>query len=271
MATTFKEIQIKTVTDFITEINKFKKGKKKVWYRGHSEHNFKLEPSIYRLPYSPDSENELMSQFKSRAIPYLNNIPGQDQVGDWNWMFLMQHYKIPTRLLDWTESALVALAFAVIYREKENKDRTTTKKGAHIWCLDPLALNSKFNHISGTIPNITEDQKARDLCDKAHTPETGTSERPVAVYGPQNNPRIVGQKGVFTVFPASNKFQYDDFIGDIGIKLVIKTEAQVKTITSELFDLGISESMIFPELDSISSEIKREHLAQLATKKTPKK
>lgn len=269
MATTFKEISIKTVTDFITEINKFKKGKKKVWYRGHSEHNYKLEPSVYRQPYVPESEAELMSQFKSRAIPYLPNIPGQEEY--WNWMFLLQHYKIPTRLLDWTESALVALAFAVIFRD-ETKERTGTKQGAHVWCIDPLKLNSKFNNLDrNVIPNITENPRAKSLCDKEYKPETGKMEIPVAVYGPQNNPRIVGQKGVFTVFPASNKFQYEDFIDDIGIKLIIKTESQVKTITSELFDLGISESMIFPELDSISSEIKREHLAHLATKKTSKK
>lgn len=269
MATAFKEIPIKTVTDFITEINKFKKGKKKVWYRGHSEYDYKLEPSLYRPPYLPESEDELMSQFKSRAIPYLKNIPGQDEY--WSWMFLMQHYKIPTRLLDWTESALVALAFAVIYRD-EYKVRTRNKEGAHVWCIDPLKLNSNFNNLDkNVIPNITESSRAQTLCGKEYKPETGIMESPVAVYGPQNNPRIVGQKGVFTVFPASNKFQYDDLIGDIGIKLVIKTDVQVKTITSELFDLGISESMIFPELDSISSEIRREHLANLASIKPNKK
>lgn len=265
MATTFKEIPIKSVTEFITEINNFKKGKRKVWYRGHSEYNYKLEPSIYREPYSPKSEEELMSQFKSRAIPYLKNIPGQDDY--WSWMFLMQHYEIPTRLLDWTESALVALAFAVIFRD-ESKERSGIKQGAHLWCIDPLKLNSKFNNLDKkVIPNITENPRAKSLCDKEYKPETGKMETPVAVYGPQNNPRIVGQKGVFTIFPASNKFQYDDFIADIGIKLVIKTDVQVKKVTSELFDLGISESMIFPELDSISSEIKREHLAHLTSKK----
>lgn len=269
MPTTFKEIPIKTVTEFITEINKFKKGKKKVWYRGHSEYNYKLEPSIYRSPFEPDSEDELMSQFKSRAIPYLNNIPGKDEY--WNWMFLMQHYKIPTRLLDWTESSLVALAFAIIFRD-QNKERLGTKCGAHVWCMDPLKLNSTFNNLDkNIIPNITENPRAQSLCDKEYKPETGIMETPVAVYGPQNNPRIVGQKGVFTVFPASNNFKFDDFIDKIGIKLIIKTEAQVKSITSELFDLGISESMIFPELDSISSEIKREHLVNLALKKSAKK
>lgn len=249
----YKEVYIKTLIEFIEQIKEFKKRKKKVWYRGHSDNSYKLEPSIYREPYSPDSETQLLNQFKSRALPHLSKIPDKNDY--WEWLFLMQHYKMPTRLLDWSESALIALAFAVIYRSPNNVD------GAHIWCLDPLKLNSKFNHLDkNVIPNITENQKAKDLCDKDYKPDTGEMETPIAVYGPQNNPRIVGQKGVFTVFPATNKFQFDNYIGDLGLKIVIRTKKQVESIQQELFDLGISESMIFPELDSISSEIKREYL-----------
>ena len=249
----YKEVYVKTLIEFIEQIKEFKKRKKKVWYRGHSDNSYKLEPSIYREPYSPESETELLNQFKSRALPHLKNIPDKNDY--WEWLFLMQHYKLPTRLLDWSESALIALAFAVIYRTDKNTN------GAHIWCLDPLKLNSQFNNLDkNVIPNITENSYAKDLCDKDYTPATGDMITPVAVYGPQNNPRIVGQKGVFTVFPASKKFQYDDYIGDLGMKIIIRTKNQVENIKQELFDLGISESMIFPELDSISSEIKREYI-----------
>lgn len=268
-AKAFKEVPIKSVSEFIEQINEFKDGRSKVWYRGHSEYDYKLEPSIYRPPYEPKSESELMSQFKSRAIPYLDKIPsGKNEY--WEWLFLMQHYKIPTRLLDWTESALVALAFAVVFRTDKKRERN--KQGAHVWCLDALKLNSKYNNLDkDIIPNITENPHAQEICDKDYNPDTGKIEAPIAIYGPQNNPRIVGQKGVFTIFPASTKFQYDDFINDYGIKLTIKTDAQVKTIATELFGLGISESMIFPELDSISDEIKREHVSKKSSKPTKKK
>ena len=251
-----KAIVIKNLTQFFDEIKKFKTGKDKVWYRGHSEKDYKLEPSIYRDPFKPSSEQELINQFKSRAIHYLKNIPDKDD--DWEWLFLMQHYKLPTRLLDWTESAVVGLAFALIYRE--DKKRDSNKEGAHIWCLDPFKLNLKFNQIKGEVPNITVNPHAQAICGKDHLPTFGDMKSPVAIYGPQNNPRIVGQKGVFTVFPSKEKFIYDDHITeDIGIKINIKTDAQVKKIALELYDIGISESMIFPELDSISLEIKREY------------
>ena len=252
-----KIVYIQSVNEFIERVQEFKKGKTKAWYRGHPEHNYMLEPSIYRAPYTPQSELELMNQFKSRAIPFLNEVPTHNDY--WEWLFLMQHYKVPTRLLDWTESPLIALAFAVIYREK--KGRKGKKQGAHIWCLDPLKLNEDFNSIEhDSVPSITANEHAKEICDKDYAPATGTLATPVAVYGPQNNPRIVGQKGVFTIFPGKSKFSYDAKVtSELGLKIIIKDEKTVEKIANELYDLGISESMIYPELDSVSSEIKREY------------
>ena len=88
--------------------------------------NYKLEPSVNRGRWSPDKEIHLMNMFKSRAVPYLNQLPQSY----WEWLFLMQHYKVPTRLLDWTESALIALAFAVHERKDEH---ITANAGAAVW------------------------------------------------------------------------------------------------------------------------------------------
>jgi hypothetical protein len=56
----------------------------------------------------------------------------------WEWYFLMQHSGAPTRLLDWTEGALIALYFAV-----RNKLDATD---AAVWVLDPWSLNE---HVLG--------------------------------------------------------------------------------------------------------------------------
>jgi len=63
---------------------------------------------------------------------------------EWDWIFLMQHYRAPTRLLDWSESPLVALYFALVDKLQEDSD------GA-LWCMDPIALNRIAN---GTVANF---------------------------------------------------------------------------------------------------------------------
>lgn len=259
----YKTIQIRSLEDFITEVTKFKEGKNYVWFRGHCSNNYKLQPSIYRSPFSPDDEDFFTSKFKSKAIPFLSSLPQKSSSDDsdyWEWLFIMQHYKIPTRLLDWSESALIALAFAVMFRKHEDKDIRGT--GAHVWCIDPVKCNSVFQGLSiDYVPNITENVDAQQAAKKT-TDRTNKLHRPVAIYGPQNSRRIAGQKGGFTVFPNNDQFSFDDYItDDIAIKIEIPSDKEdkiVKDILRQLYLAGMSESIVYPELDSVSTEIVNE-------------
>src|SRR5262245_24788667 len=103
------------------------------WFRGHEKEYWPLVPQFYRsTPRDLNfTEYELREEFIRRAPIFSEHVP----TNEWEWYFLMQHHGAPTRLLDWTESALSGLYFAI-----------RNNNGYHdaaVWILDPWSLNKQ--------------------------------------------------------------------------------------------------------------------------------
>jgi hypothetical protein len=95
---------------------------RRVWYRGHTNHAYRLWPGVYRDDFTRSShsfygggqekkrlnlEREMLSDFRTSGATLVNANSIVDVY------FMAQHYGMPTRLLDWTTNPLTALFFAV--------------------------------------------------------------------------------------------------------------------------------------------------------------
>src|SRR5437588_9541168 len=112
------------------------------WFRGHTIAQWKLCPRLYREYGDYQTirerkiEDEIREEFIVRAPILCEHLPaGDERSAEWEWYFMMQHFGTPTRLLDWTDGALIALYFAV-------KDNAGFYDAA-VWVLDPYALNRR--------------------------------------------------------------------------------------------------------------------------------
>ena len=101
-------------------------------YRGHRRFEWELTPAVFRNTCEGD-ERSMLNDFRNRAPARFANCPDeQDLCG---WLSLAQHYGLPTRLLDWTQSPLVGAYFAA-----EQHAEDDNAPGA-IWALNPKKLN----------------------------------------------------------------------------------------------------------------------------------
>lgn len=217
-----------------------------IWFRGQSTYSWKLQPAFLRKEKNI-SEFTLISKFRQSASLLIVRSP----LNYYDWLFQMQHHGVPTRLLDWTESALVALYFAV-------EDETSIDQDGALWILLPTELNKNANIYSDEnfyIPSF-EDIVLKNYNPEIFHQEKNTKLFPVAAIATRNNPRMQAQLGVFTI-----SHRDKTAIEDIGDKKHIwkyKIPSSKKNIIKqELELLGITKFQIFPELSSIGEIINK--------------
>jgi hypothetical protein len=201
-------------------------------YRGVTDQvNHTLIPSIGRGgTYDSSDEDEILAQFKRRSIPSIITTPKND----WEWLAVAQHYGLPTRLLDWTLSPLVAAFFATRAQIINNQLAPCCANGGAVYVLHFC------NYVN---PEVDEAPFEYDKIG--------------VIYPPHISPRISGQLGVFTTQP--NPFTElvitkDDRFPDDIERITFDSGTSLE-IQQKLFLLGVREDMLFPDLDGYSRSI----------------
>jgi hypothetical protein len=247
-----------TFAELLEVIETFQSGSTASWYRGCRDQDHKLKPSLYRhhakskIQEISALEAELTTRFVQRSLPFLQ----RTLTNDWDKLFLMQHYGVPTRLLDWTENPFVAIYFAL------NAGLDSRRADAALWMCDPVAWNqASLAHISYKGGVLDESSQAV----RSYAPGTLFSEipmLPIMVYGTYNSPRIVAQRGGFALFgqgtdPMEDVYASKNFPPNTLMKIVISKD-KLDEIRASLFRKGFTESVVFPDLDGLAKEIRRE-------------
>lgn len=237
-------MEISNIQTFVEAISDYRDPSDTIWFRGHSKDQYKLVPGYYRQNYRT-SEETLVTRFKQSASLMVENTPRDE----FDWMFLMQHYGVPTRLLDWTDSALVALYFCC--SSDEDVD------GA-IWLLKPTIMNEESNikddNDGGYLPSF-QDELLNPYRIDGLKATLRMRQKPIAVIANRNNVRLQAQLGNFTIHH-NDKSAIEDIISDKACrKLVIKADAKTE-LKNNLNTLGITKLQLFTELAIVGAIIR---------------
>ncbi len=204
-------------------------------FRGIHNHTYKLIPKIGRDPYVhsltgtqdeilsklQDIEEHTMQLFISMSVPYTD----LRKQSTWDQWTIGQHHGVPTRFLDWTHNPLIAAYFAV---------EGGTDMDAAVYIINQESFNESTD--------IEDVFSATDEI-VIHTPSF-------------INPRIIAQKGVFTVHKNPLK-PIDETLLELSLpitKLIINHEG-FSEIRDKLDWCGINRSFVYPGLDGVASYV----------------
>jgi len=217
------------------------------FFRGHGDATWQLKPSLARTRAGSAKDNTLERTLYYDVLTRAGAlIPAN--CTSWDTLFIMQHHRIPTRLLDWTETFSVALYFAV-------KD---FQRRAAIWVLNPFELNLQQSKEEAVLhPQsdiIGEYFNYFIMEDMKYEPRQPYV---LAVLPNKSNERVLAQKAVFTLhWNLSNRLEA------LCPKHVYKFEFSANALdeASEFLELaGTNEYSLFPDLDGLARWMKMMH------------
>lgn len=231
----------------------------KPWFRGHTSFDYKLLPSILRSG-NEVHEFALTKKFRLMAPGYgLTPETGRIDL----WLFLMQHHRVPTRLLDWSESPLAACFFAT----QKAADDEDIECDAAIYALDPIQLNLLSN-IEGFPVTWAQNPVFQTIKFAFGTQDELVDgkrinylEFPTAIYPSTIHSRIAAQRGCFTLH-GNNKRDFESIfakhplITDHYLIKYLIPKGRIRSISRELANLGVTYSTLFPDFDGLASELK---------------
>lgn len=227
-----------------SEENNFPHG---VWYRGQ-RNDWSLKSGLFRL--YDDLE---MVSYKERGlyVEFLSLSQMQHNKRDFELLFLMQHHKMPTRLLDWSESFMVALFFAC-----ENWNPSLKPV---LWMLSPKRLNGKARGDFDILnPAVGDERLYEKLIHKAT--DKDIFEHTIPIFPMRNSFRLIAQHGVFTmqgntVLPLEEEFN-GELISERIVSKIVLSPNLIVDIQKFLHQSGINYYTIFPDLDGLSTYLR---------------
>ncbi|WP_294959952.1 FRG domain-containing protein [uncultured Fibrobacter sp.] len=254
-----------------------------VYYRGEASVDWVALPSVLR-----DRESYVKESFYYHEIQVRCPKDFENQ-SFLNRLVTMQHYELPTRLLDITSNPLNALYFACECKKKKNKDGRVTffptlpgsmsygdsDKALILSCLPHLTMYEQFqliDEIKKSSSGIYREEPSTSILNKllleiraekpAFQPRIALGDilNPLFVQPNMTNPRIINQQGAFLLSGLSKSVQEakEKIKSRMAKTHLIIPASQKDTILEELDAIGINQATIYPNLDKIAGYLKNQ-------------
>jgi hypothetical protein len=224
-------------------------------FRGRNDAAEQLVTSLQRLGGDVrDLERHLLRNFRRYAPHEAATLDSP-----WNWLALGQHHGLPTRLLDWTHSPLVALHFVTSDERQYDRDGV-------VWMIDyvsaqqeaPEPLRAELDEASMNV--FTAESLGRVAAGLRELEGLG-GDFVLFLEPPALNERIVNQYALFSLMSQPER-RLDEWLAERpGLARRVVVPAELKwEVRDKLDQANVTERVLFPGLDGLSRWLKRYYL-----------
>lgn len=277
-------VRIGSVRTFLDALEKFDRPSNATFfYRGHPSFTYALKPSIYRDARWIANEDVMFKELILRCPNDFSSLGSTFQS-----LVKMQHYGLPTRLLDLTANPLIALFFASDPAEPPSESGEVLAFGiptAEIkyYDSDTVSVISNISRRPGsfTVPSVSLNKKKFNAeSSMRYLLHEIKQEKPyfepeivrkhlesvVCVKPKMENPRIVRQDGAFFLFGVRGSKNEsavvpDRYIASTGTQRILVIGSEKRRIRTQLEALGISKGSVYPEIERVAEFIKTSYAA----------
>ena len=263
---------ITTLTEFIrrVELPSTKPKEHVRLYRGHGVGGLELQPSLFRTQGNRKHEKNIL-----RELMALHPAEFSSDRGVFEQLVRMQHFSLPTRLLDITSNPLVALYFACAASPRTDGEFlriTVGPKAIKYFDSDTVSCIANLANLSGnerdhlrrnaTDAQVNDGDAGKRLVQfiRGEKPyflariRRADLDGPLVVKPRLTNRRLLAQQGAFMLFGLKTKFSEADS-GSITIsRSKIPKESKARILES-LDAININASVLFPEMESAAKYI----------------
>jgi FRG domain len=283
LAAVKKPLTIRSAADLLTTARKIRQQwglpeHREMWFRAEDDKHLetRLQPKLYRPEKGKprktvsdllNMEDECHEEFWRCADQLCEVKPDAD--ADWDWYFLSQHHGVPTGLLDWSDGALVALHFAVRNKVPPIKTDSTIYVLDPYWLLRDTKRSSSYDDAKKSWNKYCRKRKYEGLSkddwddiylpwDKTERKELPLPPAPLLWDSPHVSRRVAAQRSRFMIFGSDPEWmsRLADTRGTHFQPIHIPKDC-MNTIRHELRDAGVTESVIFPDLDGLGREVEQ--------------